>query len=93
MQKEDAEKSTYVAKNTPGWFESNIATLVPVEIFVWRSVSVKVLRTFAHKNWGGRGLLRLLFWLEERFPHWFGKNGNYPLVVISKPLAHQRESV
>jgi hypothetical protein len=43
-----------------------------------------VLRTFAHDGWGGHGILRLLFWLEERFPHWFGENGQYPLVIVSK---------
>jgi len=30
--------------------------------------------------------LRLLFWLEEKFPHFFGENGKYPLIVIRKPL-------
>ena len=57
---------------------------MPLEIFVWRSVSVKVLRTFIHDGWGGRGILRFLFWLEEQFPEWFGENGQYPLVVIQK---------
>jgi hypothetical protein len=45
---------------------------------------VHFLRTFVHEAWGGRHLLRLLFWLEERFPHFLGENGDYPLIVIRK---------
>jgi len=84
MQKSDAVKSTFVDKNRPTWFKREIGSRIPVEIYVWRSVSVKDLRTFIHPGWGGCFLLRGLFWLEERFPHWFGENGQYPLVVIHK---------
>jgi hypothetical protein len=28
--------------------------------------------------------LKLLFWLEDRFPHYLGENGAYPLVVVNK---------
>jgi hypothetical protein len=48
------------------------------EIYVWRSVSVRFLRALVHTITGGRLWLRLLFWLEERFPRWFGENGQYP---------------
>jgi len=83
-QKKGDTKSTFVEKNTATWLKANVGTQMPLEIRVWRSVSVKVLRTFAHDGWGGRSLLRFLYWLEERFPHWFGENGQYPLVIISK---------
>jgi ubiquinone/menaquinone biosynthesis C-methylase UbiE len=77
-------KSTFVEKNDAAYLKREIGTQMPLEIHVWRSGSVKVLRTFAHDGWGGRSLLRGLFWLEEHFPHWFGENGQYPLVIISK---------
>ncbi len=77
-------KSTFVEKNSAAWLKANVGTQMPLEIRVWRSVSVKVLRTFVHPKWGGRNLLSFLYWLEERFPHWFGENGQYPLVVIRK---------
>ena len=57
---------------------------MPVEILVWRSVSVRFLRALVHHNLGGRVWLSLLYWLEERFPHFFGENGKYPLIVIRK---------
>jgi hypothetical protein len=37
-----------------------------------------------HDLTGGRLWLRLLFGLEERFPHFFGEKGQYPLIVIRK---------
>ena len=77
-------KSTFVEKNSPSWFKENICPYMSTDIFVWRSISVKDLRTFIHDGWGGRVILRGLFWLEDRLPHWFGENGQYPLIVIRK---------
>jgi ubiquinone/menaquinone biosynthesis C-methylase UbiE len=85
LQINDQVKSTFVQKNRPDWFINKIGSQLPVEILVWRSISVKDMRTFIHSGWGGRGILHTLFWLEEQFPHWFGRNGQYPLIVISKP--------
>ncbi len=55
-----------------------------LEILVWRSVSVRWLRAVIHRVLGGKLWLRLLYALEERWPHWFGEKGQYPLVVIRK---------
>ena len=55
------------------------------DILVWRSASVRFLRTFIHKGLGGKQLLRWLFALEEKYPRYFGENGQYPLIVIDKP--------
>ena len=83
-QGEQDIKSTFVDKNHPSWFAAEIASQIPLDIFIWRSISVKDLRTFIHPGWGGRRILRILFWFEEQFPNWFGRNGQYPLVVIKK---------
>ncbi|MBL7161542.1 MAG: methyltransferase domain-containing protein [Anaerolineales bacterium] len=81
---ENKPKSTFVRKYDADWLKGQLAPLMTIEIFVWRGVSVKHLRTFIHQGWGGRISLRFLFWLEERFPHFFGEKGQYPLVVIWK---------
>lgn len=57
------------------------------EILVWRSVSVSFLRSVIYPDWGGRFWLKVIFWLEERFPRLLGRIGQYPLVVIHKPEA------
>ncbi len=83
-QQDGEVKSTFVDKNRPSWFLKNIGPHFPIKIRVWRSVSVKHMRAFIHQGWGGRLILRVLFWLEERFPGWFGKNGQYPLIIMTK---------
>jgi len=55
-----------------------------VEICVWRSLSVRFLRIVIKEKLGGRLILRLVYRLEEWFPHFFGENGQYPLIVIRK---------
>jgi hypothetical protein len=42
------------------------------------------MRWFVRPQLGGKVFLRLLFWLEETFPRFFGENGQYPLIVIRK---------
>ncbi len=84
----DKPKGTFTARHDSAWVKQEVGGLMPVEILVWRSVSVRFLRNFIHPWLGGRLWLRLLFWLEERNPHWFGVNGQYPLIVIRKPLTH-----
>jgi len=85
-QKEtDTPKGTFTNKHDAGWMKNYVGETMPLEILVWRSVSVKFLRTLIHAKLGGRYWLRLLYWLEEHYPHYLGENGVYPLIVISKP--------
>jgi ubiquinone/menaquinone biosynthesis C-methylase UbiE len=79
-----AIKGTFVKKYDAHWLKEQLTPLMPLEIFVWRSVSVRHLRAFIHARLGGRGLLRFLFLLEEKFPRFFGEKGLYPLIVITK---------
>jgi hypothetical protein len=75
---------TYVDKNNAARLRQAVGPSIALEIWTWRSVNVGFLRTFIHPALGGRWFLRVLFWLEERFPHFFGVNGQYPLIVIRK---------
>lgn len=75
---------TFVNKLDPAWLKRNIGDQMQYEIYPWRSVSVRFMRAVIHKATGGRLWLRLLFWLEERFPRFFGEKGQYPLIVIRK---------
>ncbi|MEW5870886.1 MAG: class I SAM-dependent methyltransferase [Chloroflexota bacterium] len=83
----DAEgpKGTFTSRHNVAWMKNEVGACMPVEIRVWRSVSVRFLRALIHPKLGGRAWLRLLYWLEERFPHFFGEQGKYPLVIIRKP--------
>jgi SAM-dependent methyltransferase len=77
-------KGTFTSRHNVEWVKSELAAQVPVEIFVWRSVSVRLMRALIHPKLGGRAWLRLLYWLEERYPRYFGENGKYPLIVMRR---------
>jgi SAM-dependent methyltransferase len=81
---EDDQAGTFVEKLTPGWLKQELAGAVDYDIYPWRSLSPRFMRWFVRPQMGGRAFLRLIFWLEECFPHFFGENGQYPLIVIRK---------
>jgi ubiquinone/menaquinone biosynthesis C-methylase UbiE len=74
---------TYVHKQDAPWLRQQLHGM-PFEIRCWRSVNVRFLRAVIHRLLAGKYILRLLYWFEERFPHYFGENGQYPLVIIRK---------
>lgn len=84
LPKTQKPKGTYVRKNTATTLKQDLSNRMSIEIFVWRSISVRWMRAFIRPKWGGKAILRTLFRLEERYPHFFGENGQYPLVVIHK---------
>lgn len=77
-------RGTFVRKHNVAWLECEIGGQMPLQIYVWRTFGVQFLRTFIHPRLAGGGLLRLLYWLEERFPRFLGRNGQYPLIVMRK---------
>jgi SAM-dependent methyltransferase len=77
-------KGTYVRKHDADWLKKEIGLLMHLEIFVWRSVSVRFLRAYINPNLGGKWLLGQIYKLEERFPEFMGEHGQYPLIVIEK---------
>jgi ubiquinone/menaquinone biosynthesis C-methylase UbiE len=81
--KED-QSGTFVEKMTPPWLKNELKDVVKFEIHPWRSLSPRFMRWFVRPQLGGKVFLRLLFWLEETFPRFFGENGQYPLIVIKK---------
>jgi len=84
IDKDEAPKGTFTSRHDVAWIKGKVGALMPVEIRVWRSVSVRLMRALIHKWLGGRLWLALLYSLEERFPHYFGEQGKYPMVIIRK---------
>ena len=80
---EEDPAGTFVQKMTPGWFKREIGSRMEIEIKPWRSMSTRILRWFI-RPFGGRTLLKLVFWLEDLFPKFFAENGQYPLIVLRK---------
>ncbi|HET9587310.1 MAG TPA: methyltransferase domain-containing protein [Anaerolineales bacterium] len=81
---EEDQAGTFIAKMTPGWLKKELRNAVTFQIYPWRSLSPRFMRWFIRPGFGGKAYLRLIFWLEERFPRFFGENGQYPMIVIKK---------
>ena len=74
---------TFVKKPDAATLQQELAGL-NLDIQVWRSMSVVFMQAVFHAKLGGRIGLKLVYWIEERFPHYFGEKGQYPLVIIRK---------
>ncbi len=77
-------KGTFTNRHDVAWVKGELGRSIPLEVRVWRSVSVRFLRALVHPRLGGRLWLGLLYRLEERFPHYFGEKGQYPLIIMRK---------
>lgn len=65
------------------WFKEQ-AWNFQYAIRVWRSVNLPFLKYYVHGRLFGRPLLDFIYWMEERFPEFFGRFGQYPMIIISK---------
>jgi len=74
---------TFIEKLTAEWLRKEFSDM-NIDILVWRTVSVRFLRAVFHRALGGKFWLKILYLLEEKYPEYFGKNGQYPLIVIHK---------
>jgi hypothetical protein len=88
----DLNTGTHIAKVDAAWLRAELADLTPIEIYVWRSLSTRFMRILVHPWLGGRFVLKLIYGFEERFPRFFGENGQYPLIVMTKPAGKSNES-
>ncbi len=77
-------RGTYVRKENAAWLNKEVGSLMPINVYCWRSVNVRFLRTFIHERFAGKFLLKLIYALEELFPHFLGRYGQYPLVEMGK---------
>ncbi|MBG0787061.1 MAG: class I SAM-dependent methyltransferase [Anaerolineaceae bacterium] len=88
-KKKNGPAGTFVQKLTAEWLTETLSGKMPFDIFVWRSVNVAFLRAVIYPEWGGKFWLKVIYGLETIFPRWLGRIGQYPLVVVSKPLVEE----
>ena len=81
---EEDQAGTFVEKMTPSWLKKELGGDVKYAIYSWRSLSPRSMRWFIRPKFGGEALLRVIFALEDRYPRFFGENGQYPMIVITK---------
>jgi hypothetical protein len=78
------EPELYFHVHSRKWFNKEIRRLFDFELVVWRSVNVPFLKIYIHRWLFGEQVLSLIYWLEDRFPHFFGRFGAYPIIIIRK---------
>jgi SAM-dependent methyltransferase len=78
---------TFTQHITPEWLKEKLQGKVEFELYVWRSASVRFLRSVIQPWNLGRLWLKVLYNKEEKNPGYFGENGQYPMIVIRKPAS------
>ncbi len=76
--------SLYFHAHSYAWFCEQIQQQYHTKLYSWRSVNVPFLKWFIHTALGGKAILKLLYWLEDKAPHLMGRIGAYPLFVSKK---------
>lgn len=84
FNKLQSQQNLYFHAHPYRWFKTQIASKYETSVYSWRSVNVPFLKIFIHQKWGGKTLLRLIFWLENRYPTMMGRLGAYPIFVTIK---------
>lgn len=55
-----------------------------VRVFPWRSFSARHQKMLFPNNIVGQWMFRLLYWCEDRFPHFFVRHFKFPMIVLMK---------
>jgi SAM-dependent methyltransferase len=66
------------------WMNRTLPEHWHTDIRVWRSVGIAFTRTLIADDFWGAMLLRIIYWLEEIFPHALARLGRYPTILIQK---------
>ncbi|NSW51307.1 MAG: class I SAM-dependent methyltransferase [Anaerolineae bacterium] len=77
-------RGTYTQHDHYEAFVGQYRELFAFEVYPWRSVSVRFLRALIHPFLFGKWILRRIYSLEEKYPDRYGREGQYPMIVISK---------
>jgi SAM-dependent methyltransferase len=67
------------------WFVRDVATRRRVTLLTWSAVSAAFHSRFVSEGWWGRATLAVVSRLEDWFPWFCGRFGQYPMFVLDKP--------
>ena len=73
---------SYTYSHSYRQLRSKLRGLPGLDIRVWRSVSTNFMRAFIHRRLLGKHILRVIYFLEERAPRFFGRFGQYPMILF-----------
>ena len=81
---EKTEKAGLYFFSHPNDWWNRFADISFIKIMPWRSFNSAVQKKLIPNNKFGERMFRLLFSLEERFPRFFVKFGQYPMIILKK---------
>jgi len=74
----------YFYPHSQGWFKRQFEFSSKVEFYCWRSTNIYFLNLYIHKWLWGKQFLTFLRKTEEKHPRFWGRFGDYPIIVIKK---------
>lgn len=74
----------YFYPHSRRWFIKKFPFGPQIQFFCWRSTNKYFMDIYIHKWLGGEKILRWLRNSEDKHPEFWGKYGDYPVIVIKK---------
>ena len=81
---ETSVRRPYYHAHDHRWYKEEIKPIGYLPARSWRSVSVTFMRRYFHPRYGGAAMLQILYALEDRYPKFFGRHGQYAILVCNK---------
>ena len=74
----------YFYPHSPSWFKREFEFSKNIEFYCWRSTNIYFLKVYVHKSLFGQQLLQYLKKQEDKHPKFWGKFGEYSVIVVEK---------
>src|SRR5690606_9859027 len=74
----------YFFPHSLSWFKRNFDFSHNIEFYCWRSTNKYFLNLYIHKWLFGEKMLEKLRKSEDKYPKFWGRFGEYPVIVIKK---------
>jgi len=74
----------YFYPHSINWFKKTFVFSNKIDIYCWRSVNKYFLKIYIHEWLFGREILKWLKISEEKYPKFWGRIGEYPIILIEK---------
>ena len=82
-RKQEEDLSLYVYSHPIEWW-NRFSDVASVRILPWRSFDSDTQKRLIPNNKVGRKMFDVLFNLEERFPDFFVRHFQYPMIILTK---------
>jgi len=81
--KNNIDNDLYFYSHPNNWWK-RFNDVANIQVVPWRSFDSDIQKRIIPNNKFGRKILNLLFTLEERYPNFFVKHFQYPMIILTK---------